>query len=51
VKGRKRHLLVDTEGLVLNAKVHVANMVDQEGIKELLDGAKEFGEVVSPTTA
>ena len=24
VKGRKRHLLVDTEGLVLKAKVHVA---------------------------
>jgi hypothetical protein len=29
VKGRKRHLLVDTEGLVLKAKVHVANVVDQ----------------------
>ena len=28
VKGRKRHLLVDTEGLVLKAKVHVANVVD-----------------------
>ena len=42
VKGRKRHLLVDTEGLVLKAKVHVANVVDQEGIKELLDGAKEL---------
>jgi transposase len=41
VKGRKRHLLVDTEGLVLKAKVHEANVVDQEGIKELLDGAKE----------
>ena len=40
VKGRKRHLLVDTEGLVLKAKVHVANVVDQEGIKRLLDGAK-----------
>jgi hypothetical protein len=26
VKGRKRHLLVDTEGLVLKAKVHVANL-------------------------
>src|SRR5215210_6219961 len=25
VKGRKRHLLVDTEGLVLKAKVHSAN--------------------------
>ena len=43
VKGRKRHLLVDTEGLVLEAKVHVANVVvDQEGIKPLLDGAKEL---------
>jgi putative transposase len=41
VKGRKRHLLVDTEGLVLRAKVHEANMVDQEGIKELLAHAKE----------
>ena len=42
VEGRKRHLLVDTEGLVLKAKVHVANVVDQEGIKSLLDGAKEL---------
>src|SRR5918993_4977938 len=42
VKGRKGHLLVDTEGLVLKAKVHVANVVDQEGIKPLLDGAKEL---------
>ena len=45
VKGRKRHLLVDTEGLVLKAKVkakvHVANVVDQEGIKELLEHARE----------
>ena len=32
---------MDTEGLVLKAKVHVANVVDQEGIKTLLDGAKE----------
>ena len=40
VKGRKRHLLVDTEGLVLKAKVHVANVVDQEGIETLLEHAK-----------
>jgi hypothetical protein len=33
VKGRKRHLLVDIEGLALKAKVHVANVVDQEGIR------------------
>jgi hypothetical protein len=42
VKGRKRHLLVDTEGLVLKAKVHVANVVDSEGIKALLEHTKEL---------
>src|SRR3712207_3356998 len=42
VKGRKRHLLVDTEGLVLKAKVHSAKVLDQEGIKTLLDGIKEM---------
>ena len=40
VKGRKRHLLVDTEGFVLKAKVHSAKVMDYEGIKELLDRAK-----------
>ena len=37
VKGRKRHLLVDTEGLVLMTKVHSANITDRDGIKLLLD--------------
>jgi hypothetical protein len=32
VKGRKRRLLVDTEGLILEAKVHSAKVVGQEGI-------------------
>jgi putative transposase len=36
VRGRKRHLLVDTEGLVLKAKVHSAKLPDQAGIKLLL---------------
>jgi putative transposase len=36
VKGRKRHLLVDTQGLVLKAKVHSAKVMDYEGIKTLL---------------
>ena len=40
VKGRKRHLLVDTEGLVLKAKVHSAKVLDQEGIKPLLAGGE-----------
>jgi putative transposase len=37
VKGRKRHLLVDTQGLVLEAKVHSAEIQDREGIKLLLE--------------
>ena len=37
VKGRKRHLLVDTQGLVLKARVHSAKVQDREGIKVLLD--------------
>jgi transposase len=39
VRGRKRHLLVDTEGLVLRAMVHSAKVPDQDGIKLLLEGA------------
>ncbi len=34
--GRKRHLLVDTEGLVLKAEVHRAKAPDRDGIKKLL---------------
>jgi putative transposase len=40
VRGRKRHLLVDTEGLVLRAKVHSAKVPDHDGIKHLLEGAE-----------
>jgi len=42
VKGRKRHLLVDTQGLVLKAKVHGAGVMDRDGIKPLLERAKEL---------
>jgi hypothetical protein len=42
VKGRKRHLLVDTEGLVLRAKVHAANVIDREGIEPLLEGVRKL---------
>jgi putative transposase len=41
VKGRKRHILVDTEGFVLRAKVMSANVLDQVGIKALLRRADE----------
>ena len=40
VEGRKRHLLVDTEGLVLKAKVHSAKVPDQDGIRLLLESAR-----------
>ena len=36
VKGRKRHLLVDTEGLLLKVKVHEVGLHDKEGAKLLL---------------
>ena len=36
MEGRKRHLLVDTEGLVLEARVHSAKVPDQDGISRLL---------------
>ena len=41
IRGRKRHLLVDTEGFVLKVKVHSAKILDQEGIKPLLARAGE----------
>jgi putative transposase len=41
VKGRKRHLLVDTQGLVLTVRVHSANAQDREGIKLLLELAQD----------
>jgi putative transposase len=37
VKGRKRHLLVDTEGLLMKAKVHAASVFDRDGIKPLME--------------
>jgi transposase len=37
VKGRKRHLLVDAQGLVLKVSVHSARVMDRDGIKLLLD--------------
>ena len=37
VNGRKRHLLVDTLGLVLMVIVHAANIQDRDGAKLLLE--------------
>jgi putative transposase len=41
VRGRKRHILVDTEGLVLEAKVHSAKVPDEDGIKLLMESARD----------
>jgi putative transposase len=48
VRGRKRQLLVDTEGLVLKAKVHSAKVPDQDGIKLLLKTTREHLPRLSP---
>jgi putative transposase len=37
VEGRKRHLLVDTEGLLMKVRVHSAKVPDQDGIRLLLE--------------
>jgi putative transposase len=37
VKGRTRHLLVDTSGLVVKALVHAANVPDGSGGQRLLE--------------
>jgi putative transposase len=41
VRGRKRHMLVDTEGLVLEARIHSAKVPDEDGIKLLLEPARD----------
>jgi len=41
VRGRKRHILVDTEGLVVEAQVHSAKVPDQDGIRRLLGPARD----------
>ncbi len=37
INGRKRHILVDTNGFVLKVKVHAANVQDRAGAKLLLE--------------
>jgi putative transposase len=46
VKGRKRHLVVDTQGLVLAAKVHAADVADRDGAALVLEGMPtRFGRI------
>jgi transposase len=39
--GRKRHILVDTQGFLLAVIVHAANIPDRNGARLLLEGRKE----------
>ena len=41
LSGRKRHLLVDTQGLVLKVKVHTASIQDRAAMPLLLAGVNE----------
>lgn len=41
VKGRKRHILVDTMGLLLMVVVHLASIQDRDGAKMVLEKAKQ----------
>jgi len=41
MSGRKRHLLVDTSGLVLNTVVHAADVADRDGARLVLRPSEE----------
>ncbi len=40
MRGRKRHLLADTEGLVIKVEVHSAKVPDRDGLRLLLEGVR-----------
>jgi len=42
ISGRKRHLLVDTMGLVLMVVVHAADVQDRDGAKLVLEKARHL---------
>ena len=46
MKGRKRHLLVDTEGLPIEVVVHSAGMQDRDGARLLFEKAWREGKIV-----
>lgn len=47
MKGRKRHLLVDTTGLVVKALVHPANVPDGVGGQRLLEAIPDRAEALA----
>ncbi|WP_027268856.1 IS5 family transposase [Leptolyngbya sp. PCC 6406] len=47
IKGRKRHLVVDTLGLVLRVLITAANVGERDGAKQVLANVKAMGQRVS----
>lgn len=47
IKGRKRHMTVDTLGLVLRVLVTAANVPEREGGKQVLVKVQQMGAMVS----
>jgi putative transposase len=43
VKGRKRHLLVDTQGLVLKVVVSAADVQDRDGARLVAKALRLYG--------
>ena len=41
VLGRKRHIAVDTQGNLLYSVVHAADVLDRDGLWDVIDGLKE----------
>jgi putative transposase len=46
VKGRKRHILVDTMGNLLTVVVHSAGIQDRDGARAVFERAEEQGRMV-----
>jgi putative transposase len=46
VKGRKRHILVDTMGNLLTVVVHSAGIQDRDGARQVFERAQEQGRMV-----
>ncbi|GFY65211.1 hypothetical protein TNIN_37131 [Trichonephila inaurata madagascariensis] len=49
IKGRKRHIIVDTVGLVIAAEVHSASIQDRDSALNLLPKLNKFPNFTHPT--
>ena len=48
IKGKKRHILVDTQGLLMHALVHAADVQDRDGGALLMRSEEHTSELQSP---